>query len=85
MNIADVSPELDALLRALAGRPAPCQGGDAEVWFDPDPQLAIRLCRTCPGIDACQVYAATVRPTAGVWAGKDFERRGRHHTTKENR
>ncbi len=80
---ADVSPELDALLRALAGTPAPCQQADAELWFAQDPRHAIEACQRCPALVQCRALAAAVRPTAGVLAGVDHERHGRRRREPE--
>lgn len=41
---------------------------------------ARRLCVTCPVLEECRSLAADVRPTSGVWAGRDYtaERQARH-------
>lgn len=37
--------------------------------------LAMTICRSCPVRGLCAAYAASARPTAGVWAGRTFKPR----------
>jgi transposase len=39
--------------------------------------LAARLCAACPLRDLCRDYAEASKPTAGIWAGIPYPRRGR--------
>lgn len=43
--------------------------------------LAMTACRPCPVRALCAAYAASVRPTAGVWAGRTFK--ARQHADSE--
>lgn len=38
-------------------------------------EYAAARCRLCPAFDACRRAAEATQPTAGVWAGIDYERR----------
>lgn len=80
-GLPDVTAELIALAAALGDQSPPCRD-DADTWFE-DPPAAIAGCRRCPALHPCRTYAASVQPTAGVWAGVDHERRGRRHQLSE--
>ena len=41
--------------------------------------LAMTICRPCPVRDLCAAYAASARPTAGIWAGRTFKPRQQAH------
>lgn len=41
--------------------------------------LAMTICRSCPVRGLCAAYAASARPTAGVWAGRTFKPRQQAH------
>lgn len=70
---------LRAQLAALAldGRTVPCTG--SESWtsdnFD-ERAAAILLCRCCPALDACGEAASEIRPSCGIWAGRNWAGHG---------
>lgn len=35
----------------------------------------LRICRSCPVLDACEALAREVTPTCGVWAGRVWSAR----------
>lgn len=76
-GLPEQSPELLALAGALDGRPAPCMTGDPDAWFE-DPDEAAKACiEDCHALDQCRALALSIRPSAGVWAGVDWERKPR--------
>ena len=52
---------------------AACHGNDVLFLSErpKDVAQAQRICLDCPVFDQCQDYAKQIRPTAGVWAGRD--------------
>jgi len=50
-------PEFLALVDALGGQPPPCRAVDPNLWYDPDPEPAIRLCGDCHARQECLDYA----------------------------
>lgn len=61
-----------AVIRAVAHAvDEPC-AVEPEAWFSDraaDQDAAARLCAGCPAFAACADHAASLRPSAGVWAG----------------
>lgn len=54
----------------------PC-AANPERWFSTDRmdiKAAQSICATCPIREACEALAREVRPTAGVWAGRNRNR-----------
>lgn len=46
--------------------------------LDDDEKVTMHnVCRQCPLIDACRIYAATARPSGGFWAGRYWGRKER--------
>jgi hypothetical protein len=74
-GLPEQSPELLALADALAGIAPPCFK-DPDAWFE-DRQTAAHLCLDCHALDECRTYAASVKPSHGVWAGRDHETKQR--------
>lgn len=72
--------ELDSRIAELVDRGVlpPCGDRDVSWAFitdDPDARRqAARLCTACAALETCRSTAAVLRPTAGVWAGRDRER-----------
>lgn len=64
-----------ALVEAMeTDRPA-CRDYELFTADDIDNQqfaLAKRLCADCPLRALCQAYAVAAKPTAGIWAGKQY-------------
>jgi len=70
---------LRALAAALRGEPAPCVA-DPELWFAPDPSLAITECHHCAARLECDSLATARHEAYGVWGGRDrSERRRQAH------
>lgn len=66
--------ELTAEIAAASG--VPCIG--REEWLSDaasDRQEAAEACTRCPVLDACQRAADAVRPSFGVWHGRDYSGR----------
>jgi hypothetical protein len=49
----------------------------ADTTDEAQQALAARLCAACPLRDLCRDYAEASKPTAGIWAGIPYPRRGR--------
>ena len=71
----DAAPELLDLLAAIGGIAAPCQAGDAELWFALDPGPAVKLCAGCHAQPECADLARANGERFGVWAGVDLARK----------
>lgn len=48
---------------------------DAEDLDDDDKAQMHNLCRSCPLIEMCTLYATTARPRGGFWAGRYWGRK----------
>ena len=72
----DGTVELRALARALVSVQPPCRT-DPDAWFDDTAAAARRCLDDCHALPECAAYTATQRPQHGVWAGTDYEQRGR--------
>ena len=73
------APWVELLAEIVRGTPklpdAACRGR-AELFISDDPDntaAAIAICRQCPGLDACQGWAANQRRLVGVVAGQMHE------------
>jgi hypothetical protein len=63
----------------------PCRS-DPDQWFveattprnSEVVDAVIRECLRCPALDACGELAAKIRPTHGVWAGRDWTKPPSH-------
>lgn len=74
-GLPELTGELRALADALDGRKPPCMT-DPELWFEGSPDAAIRACREmCHARLECSAYAESVRPSDGVWGGRNFTRK----------
>lgn len=66
---------------AYPSLPANCDGDDTDDWVDMDggrlvPKDKLRLCHTCPLLDACLDYALRVDEW-GIWGGTTAAQRKR--------
>lgn len=58
-----------------------CRDRDPELWFPERPQKAIkerkalRVCRSCPVMGQCAIWALTVQEEYGVWGNTTEESR----------
>ena len=50
---------------------------DAERLDDDEKTLMHNMCRSCPLLDTCRIYAATARPSGGFWGGRYWGRKER--------
>ncbi len=41
---------------------------------------AIRQCQSCAVVEMCRAYAETSNPKSGIWAGREYPRRGKSTT-----
>lgn len=73
-NGLEPTPELQALGEAIAGRPTPCMS-DPDLWFTHPEQAAALCLDQCHALRECDAYAAAVRPSHGVFAGHDYDRK----------
>ena len=60
---------------------AACLQHDPELWFPNQHErvyrTAIDICNTCPVLAECAAYAKQIRPTDGIWAGRNLTPRRR--------
>lgn len=70
-------PEFMDLVAALGNHPPPCRAVDPNLWYEPDPERAIRLCGDCHARQECLDYARACGERYGVWGGANLERRQR--------
>ena len=52
-----------------------CQNDGRFILDDQPAEAVTYLCKPCPLFTPCRVYATTARPTAGIWAGKQYTRK----------
>jgi WhiB family redox-sensing transcriptional regulator len=55
---------------------AACVGLEPDAWFpneQADAETPIRVCRSCPVMLQCLVYAVETRQRHGVWGGQRME------------
>lgn len=74
--------EYRALTRALDDTNPACLNDwrftiDADDIDDDEKSQMHGMCRQCPLLDTCRVYAATARPNGGFWAGRYWGRKER--------
>jgi len=70
---------LRSMARALAGEPPPC-AADPEAWTSlsnpAEADAAVSACLTCPAVEPCRLYAASLWSStpwlAGVWGAQMF-------------
>lgn len=65
----------DRLQAALEDAPAACAGMDSTMWLAPDEDTlpaVLRVCGSCPVVEACGAFAEAARVPDGVWGGRCF-------------
>lgn len=50
---------------------------DADDLDDDEKTQMHNICRRCPLLDTCRIYAVTARPGGGFWAGRYWGRKER--------
>ncbi len=73
--------EYEALSAALLRVTPPCTGDPRfvleahEIAPDELSHLRLTVCHPCPVRELCAAYAASARPSAGIWAGRTYKPR----------
>ncbi|MET3510818.1 WhiB family transcriptional regulator [Plantibacter flavus] len=59
-----------ALQDAMTRTDPECRDDGRFILDDQPADTLAYICERCPLIDLCRAYAATERPSGGVWAGR---------------